>query len=437
MSGCFPGSGRLTGTLRYIYIHVGHSATSSSSSQLSYPNEQYLLHSTRTDKPGTVRLDQFDLPQLQNVMPLYNLRDLFAEVNFTNPEHFAQHIKPSVKLGHSCHPIAWVSSLISSQIVASQNLTYTAYVEVRSLDEGLMAFKLPLSIRPSGVVLHTFQCRGKEWKLPLFIIEVHSGDYKNSVSKTTMELIDQLRLLCCFDRNISQCIGFTFPKYPRGSKNNKTCLTKVAVSFEYFQFVVRMFPINISSVQEEIEVALKSVLEFHADQDPQFCFFRLSESEMGILRDTLNVQHIIQYPTKHSMLFKADQTFWKHIPKICEATTMMYLKFSITNSQHIVLFSQQKWVEDMMFFSFPAQLPPLSRNEVGTCLIDFMVRTALALQEFHEHQFAHLDVRIPNICFSKEKNPDGEYDVKLIDLDRSTSVSAKSMDAYCGEMYRK
>lgn len=109
-------------------------------------------------------------------MPLYNLHDLFAEVNFTNPEHFAQHIKPSVKLGHSCHPIAWVSSLISSQIVASQNLTYTAYVEVRSLDEGLMAFKCPLSIRPSGVVLHTFQCRGKEWKLPLFIIEVHSGD---------------------------------------------------------------------------------------------------------------------------------------------------------------------------------------------------------------------------------------------------------------------
>ena len=70
------------------------------------------------------------------------------------------------------------------------------------------------------------------------------------------------------------------------------------------------------------------------------------------------------------------------------------------------------------FYSFPAQLPPLSTAEVSMCLIDFMVRTALALQELHGFGYAHLDVRIPNICFSKEKNAEGEYyDVKLIDLD--------------------
>ena len=48
------------------------------------------------------------------------------------------------------------------------------------------------------------------------------------------------------------------------------------------------------------------------------------------------------------------------------------------------------------------------------------------LQELHEYNdgFAHLDIRIPNICFSRELNLDGEYDVKLVDLNRFKSVSA-------------
>ena len=414
-----------------LNVHVGHSATSSSSSRLFQLSGKHRLTEIRSDISGAVELSELDLTQLRNVIPLYNLEDLFTKVNFTNPEHFSKHIKASAKLDHGCHPIAWVSSL---QPVVSQNLTFMADVEVRSLAEGLVAFRSSLNNRPDGVVLRAFQHCGKEWKLPLFIIEVHSGIYKNSVAKAAMDVLDQLRLLRCFDQNIVQCIGFTFPKYPQGSSNNKTCVTKVVVSFESFRFIVRMFPLNISSVQSEVEVALKNALEFKAAPDPQFCFLRLSDSEMGILRDTLNVQHLIQCPTKHSMLFKADETFWKYSPHENE---VQYLKFNISNPRHIVLFSQQIWLPSMLFLSFPAQLPPLSRNEVSTCLVDFMVRTALALQELHEYGFAHLDVRIPNICFSKEKNLDGEYDVKLIDLDRSTSISTKSMESYPGQMYRK
>ena len=382
-------------------------------------------------------MSELDLPQLQNITPLYNLHDLFTEVNFTNPECVSNRIQSSARLDHGCYPIAWVSNLIPSQTVASQNLTFMADVEVTSLAERLVVFRSSLNNRPDGVVLRAFQHCGKEWKLPLFIIEVHSGIYKNSVSKTAMDVIDQLRLLRCFDRNIVRCIGFTFPKYPQGSKRNKTCVTKVVVSFESFRFIIRVFPLNISSVQSEIEAALKSALKFKADQDPQFCFLRLSDSEMGELRDALNVRHLIQCPTKHSMLFKADQTFWKYNPRVNEAETVQNLKYEMSNPQHIVLFSEKKSIRLLSFLSFPAQLPPLSRSEVSTCLIDFMVRTASALQELHGYGFAHLDVRIPNICFSKERNSDGRYDVKLIDLDRSTSISTKNMEDYPGEMYRK
>ena len=211
------------------------------------------LIETTDDKPGAVGLSELDLTQLQNVVPLYNLDDLFTEVSFTNPEPFSKHIEVSAKLDHGCHPIAWVRSLISSQTVHSQNLTFTGDLEVRSLGEGLVTFRSSLSNRPDGVVLCTFQRCEKEWKLPLFIAEVHSDVYKNSVAKTAMDLLDQLRLLRCFDRNIVQCIGFTFPKYPQGLNNNKACVTKVIVSFESFRFVVRLFPLNISNVQKEIQ----------------------------------------------------------------------------------------------------------------------------------------------------------------------------------------
>ena len=380
-------------------------------------------------------MNQLDLTELQKVVPLYNLHNLFTEVDFTNPESFSKCIEASAKVDHGCHPIAWVRSLISSQTVRSQNLTLMADLEVRSLAEGIVAFTSSLNNCPDGVVLRTFQCCGKEWKLPLFILEVHSDVYKNSVAKTAMDVLDQLRLLRCFDRNIVQCIGFTFPKYPQGSKNNKACVTKVMVSFESFRFVVRMFPLNVSSVQKEIEAALRSALEFHADRDPQFCFLRLSDSEMGILRDTLKVRSLMQHPTKHSILLKAGQTFWKCIPQANEKENVQHLKDCISNPRHIVLFSERTWIWPMLFFSFPAQLPPLSRSEISTCLIDLLVRTALALQELHEYGFAHLDVRIPNICFSKERNLDSEYDVKLIDLNRSASISADDMECYPGEMY--
>ena len=70
------------------------------------------------------------------------------------------------------------------------------------------------------------------------------------------------------------------------------------------------------------------------------------------------------------------------------------------------------------------------------CLIDFMVRTASALQELHGFGYAHLDVRIPNICFSQEKNAEGECDVKLIDLDRCVVVATLDVSGYVGEMYK-
>ena len=49
-----------------------------------------------------------------------------------------------------------------------------------------------------------------------------------------------------------------------------------------------------------------------------------------------------------------------------------------------------------------------------------------AIQEFLEAGFAHLDIRVPNICFKKEK----EWMAVLIDLDQSLETYEVNMPGY-------
>ena len=132
-------------------------------------------------------------------------------------------------------------------------------------------------------------------------------------------------------------------------------------------------------------------------------------------------------------MLRNSEVFWKHIPRTNQALKLLGLKgMTKKNPRHIVLPSSEVVSPPPPFFCFLAQLPPLSRGEVSMCLINFMVRTAAALQELHGFRYAHLDVRIPNICFSQEKNAEGEYDVKLIDLDRCIRVAARDVSGYAG-----
>ena len=364
----------------FILIAVGHSASSSSASQPFHFSEDHPLISTLDDKLGAFDWDMFFTDNLKDVLPLYNLEELFTSVNFTSDscEQFSQRVEASRKHNHDCHSIAWVSSLIPHHHVLAKNLTFTSDVEVKSLAEALVTFRCSLKNRPDGAILRTFHCDGREWKLPLLILEVHSSDYRNTVSQTAVDLIDQFRLLRCFNQNISECVGFTFPKHPEGSAPDKFCVTKVVVSFERFKFVVRLFPLEISDVKKEIDTALSVALEFCAEH-PQFCFLRLSDSDLQYVCDHLNVynQNLCQHSSKHTIVLRNGEVFWKHIPRTDQAMNLLRVKEMMRKPHHIVLPSAFVW--SLYFFSFPVQLPPLSRVEVLMCLVNFMVKTASAL----------------------------------------------------------
>lgn len=58
-------------------------------------------------------------------------------------------------------------------------------------------------------------------------------------------------------------------------------------------------------------------------------------------------------------------------------------------------------------------------EEARKCFQSFAVSVFKALVAFHEVGFAHLDIRLPNICFQEH---DGEWIAVLIDIDNAVAV---------------
>ena len=410
---------------------AGHSASASSTSRPFHFSEHHPL--VRTDIAEGVSWDKFT--ELGKVVDPYNLDDLFTKVKFSEPdrERISAEVQSSKNLGRGCHPIAWVKSLIDKSC-NPQDLTYTANRRVDAFDEGLVIFQYSTDNRPDGVLLRSFRCDGKEWKLPLFILEEHSSPYKNSVSQTAVDVLEQLRLLRCFNRNIAECVGFTFPKYPTDSDSHKTCVTKVTVRFQNFQFAVSLAPLELKSVRKEIQNTVLTALAFQADKHPKFNFIRLSDDDIRTASSKLEVT-VKQHSSRHSILLEGDSTFWKCIPSLKENNNIQALNSIALHSEttHITLSSRTILIGGQVFYKYPAQIAPLHKREVAQCLYEFMMQTATALEELHDLGFAHLDVRIPNICFAQIG---GKYIVKLIDLDRCSQNCYKDLSGYSGEMYR-
>ena len=128
------------------------------------------------------------------------------------------------------------------------------------------------------------------------------------MSKTVVNVLDQFRLLRCFNPDIPECVGFTFPKY-----SDKTFVTKVKVSFEQFKFAVQLFPLAIDNVKAEVTNALRSALSFEFSS-PEFCFMRFSPKDINNFQKELG-EMVAQHPTKHSVLLKSNEFFWKCVPQ--------------------------------------------------------------------------------------------------------------------------
>lgn len=181
------------------------------------------------------------------------------------------------------------------------------------------------------------------------------------------------------------------------------CVTKVTSSFENFKFAVWLNPLNISSVEAEIVHTLWSALTFKADYYPVFSFwvhavFRWwsskSSSQIAPTLHTCVCACTIQLntPCCWRMMRFSGSAF--HVWLRRETFTL----WMPINPIHVTLLDRVDFIGLASFFAFPASL---TKHEVAMCLCDFIMMTATALNVLHCLNFAHLDVKIPNICFSQ------------------------------------
>ena len=80
-----------------------------------------------------------------------------------------------------------------------------------------------------------------------------------------------------------------------------------------------------------------------------------------------------------------------------------------------ILPMQQVVYSDMLFFKFELCSKPLRPTEVLDCFKEFTTSVIQAIEELHNANVAHLDIRLDNICFK-------DNSAVLIDFDRSASL---------------
>ena len=79
----------------------------------------------------------------------------------------------------------------------------------------------------------------------------------------------------------------------------------------------------------------------------------------------------------------------------------------------------------LCFYEFDTQdEPPLNREDAASCLGDLVKQLVSILERIHKLGWAHLDIHLPNICFTQEGQ------VRLIDLDRVHSKCDICLDEY-------
>ena len=72
------------------------------------------------------------------------------------------------------------------------------------------------------------------------------------------------------------------------------------------------------------------------------------------------------------------------------------------------------------YFKYTMYKPPLSPDEAKAVVVPFVKSIVAAIKELHDHNFAHLDIRLENVCI------DHSDAAILIDIDRSEPVNREA-----------
>ena len=264
--------------------------------------------------------------------------------------------------------------------------------------------------------------------------EINSSSMSNTVAKLAANLTDELRFERHYDPNITKIVGFAFPK-----SSSKDYVCKVTVEFRNLTFRVtcRAFELHDPAITFEVNQAIKDHLKLATDlcnkEMKSYTLLPYSETDIELLRKSIAAMgqelegSLKQVDSQYSVVFHDDMNYYKYSPDVFEQTSVS--DFLGQSSDRLVfprikLGVKRDGATRLPFFVFPKQmfqLTSLHISQLKSCLFDLASGIKAALEELHDmYEYAHLDVRLANVCF------DGKY-VKLIDFDRCHEISVKDV----------
>ena len=113
----------------------------------------------------------------------------------------------------------------------------------------------------------------------------------------------------------------------------------------------------------------------------------------------------MQLPAREALLIRFDKVMYKQPAKWSDKVTLR----TCAQAKGAI-----RLVESGCWFKYERiEHDPLSVREVRFCMGDFLKKTVAVIDAFHKDNFAHMDIRLENICYDSDGNP------VFIDLDRS------------------
>lgn len=140
--------------------------------------------------------------------------------------------------------------------------------------------------------------------------------------------------------------------------------------------------------------------------------------------------------TNDSLTVTDTKKFWKCIIRDREVVAVLGLMARLHDFKHIVKYEPICKPGCTHLFVTPAKLEPLQPELAKSCLFDLSKKIKVALTALHELNCAHLDVRLPNVCFELVQES-GRREITcivvLIDIDRTQDSSVCDQPDFSGE----
>ena len=284
----------------------------------------------------------------------------------------------------------------------------------------------------------------------ILVAEVHSGEgpegYKITLNKEVIGLMTQLRMLR-YQYDINQVVGFVLP-----NSSEPFFVTKVTVRFEELSFYYTFERIpSLEAVEASIRAGYQANKDAIGQLKPSLNLIlaypiKLTGPECIDLGKELELEERVrleQVQSWNSFILQANGKVYK----FCLNPALYYKIGNITATiktavqyqeqrDRLLLHEEELRVFNLSisFLQFPAAIPPLSASEARECLVPLLKSTKEAIDQLHSFDFAHLDIRLPNICF--RKNEGENVCAVLIDFERvRQNVRSQRIPGYDSCLY--